>query len=383
MARDRHTPDHRTPSGPNRPVSRPPHRSHRRVTSRVVGIHRSLGPSHRVLSLDQRWALVRLMEQALRFGVSVPDMLWSLAPPGRLGETMRRMAKAMMEGAPLWEVLRDEGFETDEVVSVWAAETTGQFDRLIPSLVRRMELKRSVRRSVRAALGRQVLTLILASVAVWVLAERFLPAVVAVVHEVGGSVPVWCGVVLRFGQWLLPAIVGMTVTAWWVTGPSTSKFQGWADVWLGHIPGLRRVVLEMDWGQAFLTAAAGEQAGIGSGRAWAMAAQACRTARVRRACQVLADYLQEAPIGGDLPGVLRTADFSAMDALAFQTALRTGDLAGILDELGAVHMRQAAASAEAFQGVLADALLVVVGLLVAAIVLGGYVPLFRAYGRLG
>lgn len=337
----------------------------------------------RTLTLDQRWMVARLIAQALRFGVSVPDMLWRLAPAGRLGETLRWMADAMMEGAALWEVLRDVGFEPDEVVSVRSAEATGQFDRLIPALVRRMELKRSVRQGVRSALGRQVLTLVLASVTVWVLAERFLPTVVAVVDEVGGTVPTWCVGVLRLGQWLLPAVVGMTTAAWWATGRVPSRLQGWADAWVGRIPGLRRVVREMDWGQAFLTAAAGEQAGVGSGQAWSMAAQACRTAGVRRACQALARYLQEAPMTRDVWQVFREAAFPPMDALTVQTGLQTGDLAGVLHELGEAHMRQAVASAEALQDVLADAVLVVVGLLVAAIVLGGYVPLFRAYGRLG
>ncbi len=368
----------------NRPI--PVRRAARPTLPRPVGIERLWQPFRRPgrdLSLDQRLTLVRLIAQALRFGVSVPDVLRSLAPADRLGGTFRRMADTMMEGAALWEVLRDVGFEPDEVVSVRAAEATGQFDRLIPSLVRRIELKRSVRQSVRSALGRQVLTLVLASVTVWVLAERFLPTVAAVVREVGGTVPAWCVGILRLGQWGLPVIVGMTILAWWATGQAPSRLQGWADAWVGRIPGLRQVVLEMDWGQAFLTAAAGEQAGVGSSRAWAMAAQACRTTRVRQACQALAGYLTEAPIVGDSRRVFYEAGFPSMDALAIQTGLRTGDLAGVLYESGEAHMRQAVASAEALQDVLADAVLVVVGLLVAAIVLGGYVPLFQAYGRLG
>jgi len=361
-------------------------RLYRRSIPRPVGIgrfSRSFRRSDGGLSPDQRLTLARLILQALRFGVSVPDMLRGLAPAGPLGAVMVWMADAMMEGAALWEVLRDVGFEPDEVVSVRAAEATGQFDRLIPALVRRMELKRSVRQGVRSALSRQILTLVLASGTVWVLAERFLPTVAAVVHEVGGTVPAWCVGILRVGQWFVPVVVGMTVLAWWATGRAPSGLQGWADAWVRRIPGLRRVVLEMDWGQAFLTAAAGEQAGIGSGRAWAMAAQACRTAVVRRACQALAGYLQEAPMTEDFRRVLRDVRFPPMDALAVQTGLRTGDLAGVLYELGEAHMRQAVASAETLQDVLADAVLVAVGLLVAAIVLGGYVPLFQAYGRLG
>ncbi|MCS7313215.1 MAG: type II secretion system F family protein [Acidobacteria bacterium] len=212
----------------------------------------------RGLSSDQRLVLVRLIAQALRWGVSVPDMLRSLAPPGRLGKTFRRMAETLVEGSALWEVLRDVGFEPDEVVSVRAAEATGQFDRLIPSLVRRMELKRSVRQGIRSALSRQILTLVLASVTTWGLAERFLPTVAGVVHEMGGTVPAWCIGVLRLGQWGLPAVVGMTVLVWWAAGQAPSRLQGRVDVWIGCIPGLRRFVLEMDWGQAFLTAAAGE-----------------------------------------------------------------------------------------------------------------------------
>ncbi|MCS7313214.1 MAG: type II secretion system F family protein [Acidobacteria bacterium] len=114
-----------------------------------------------------------------------------------------------------------------------------------------------------------------------------------------------------------------------------------------------------------------------------MAAQACRTVRVRQACQALASYLREAPIVGDFGRVFREASFPPMDTLVIQTGLRTGDLASVLYELGEAHMRQAVTSAQALQDILADAVLLVVGLLVAAIVLGGYVPLFQAYGRLG
>lgn len=319
-------------------------------------------------------------------GASLPveEALGTLAAQAA-SDAQRAIAVALrarvMEGASLAEALADfpAAFPAAYRASVAAGEQSGRLEQVLERLADHAEARDALAQKVLAALAYPALLTLVALGVIAGLLAWVVPQIVGVFQHLGQALPLptrmllalsaWAG---RWGWLLLVALAALAVAARYAL--RREPVRAWRDAWLLRLPLVGRLVRAANTVRAMRTLALLAASAVPLLDALGVAARVVGNLPMRVGLQQAALQVRE---GSSFSRALEASgQFPPVAVRLIASGERSGELPRMLEAAAAEQQRELDRWLTLLTGMLAPAVILVVGALVLFIVLAILLPIF-------
>ncbi len=303
-------------------------------------------------------------------------------------QVLKSIAGDLQEGRTLADALalHPRAFSAVYTNLVRSGETAGDLPKVLTRLARSLDSTDRIKRKLRAALAYPAVILAIALLVLVVLLVYIVPVFKEMFMNFQSELPPLTKAVVALSDGMTQHPATIVIVLLILLGAAMLMLRSpWASRALSNLPmklpGLRSVVIKSEIVNFARTMATLLDGGVALNEALPLAATTVRSAKLRfdiaAASQVIAD-------GGRLHGAWQDSrDIPPMLIEMTAVGEETGELGRMFDAVADYYSEEVETVIPSITAVIEPLLIVAVGIIVAAILISMYLPLFELIGQLG